>query len=110
METRIETLQDITVLEVQGKLDTTTANAFQQRIFELIEGGATKIIIDGSHLSYVASAGLRVLLASGKKIKSLNGKILLCNINDMIREVLDISGFAPLFPSFATRDEALKAF
>lgn len=110
METRIVNADDVTIVEVQGKLDTTTANAFQQELFDLIDKGARKVLIDASHLSYVSSAGLRVLLAAGKKIKGQNGKILLSNVNEMIREVLDISGFAPLFPSFVVREDALKAF
>jgi len=110
MDIRISNATDISVVEVQGKLDTTTANQFQQELFKLIEAGTVKIIIDATHLSYVSSAGLRVLLASGKKIKANGGKIVLCNINEMIREVLDISGFAPLFPTFHTREDAIKGF
>jgi anti-anti-sigma factor len=53
--------------------------------------------------------GLRVVLATLKKIKALGGKLRVCNMNEEITEVFDISGFNAIFSIFDSLDSALKS-
>jgi len=110
MDTRITSQSGVTIVEVQGKLDTTNAHTFQAQMLKAIDDGSAKVLIDCTNLGYVSSAGLRSILAAGKKTKALGGKVLLCNPNAMVREVLEITGLAPMFPSFSSREEAIAAF
>ena len=59
-------------------------------------------------LEYVSSAGLRVLLVTAKKLSRQNGKIVLCGLQDTVREVLTISGFLSIFQVAADEAEAAK--
>ena len=55
---------DIVTLSLSGKLDTTTANAFEQKILSRIECGDRRFIIDLAQLDYISSSGLRVLASA----------------------------------------------
>jgi anti-sigma B factor antagonist len=99
---------DIVTLSLAGKLDTTSAKAFEEKILGQIEAGDRRFIIDLAQLDYVSSSGLRVLLLASKRLSSANGKIALCSLKDQVKEVFDIAGFSSIFPIFGSHDEAIK--
>ena len=68
MNITIKEVEAVTVLKFEGNLDTNTASEAESRINELLEGGAGKLVADFTALDYVSSAGLRVLLATAKKL------------------------------------------
>lgn len=74
-----------------GRLDTTTAPELENSIKENIEN-ITLLTMDFSELSYISSAGLRVLLST-QKIMNKRGKMIIRNINDVINEVFEVTGF-----------------
>ena len=81
-------------LTVKGRLDTTTAPQLEAVINSDL-GGVTSLVLDFEALEYISSAGLRVLLAA-QKIMNRQGKMVIRNVNDDIREVFDITGFADI--------------
>jgi anti-sigma B factor antagonist len=112
---------DIVTLSLCGKLDTTTAKTFEEKILALIESGDRRFIIDLAQLDYVSSAGLRVFALAGKRLDG-NGKLVLCGfrktipyntlnrIPDPVREAFDIAGFSTIFSSYGSQDDAIKSF
>jgi anti-anti-sigma factor len=100
----------VTVATFVGRLDTNTAPAAQEKLDGLVDGGATKLLIDFSALDYISSAGLRVLLATAKKMKKSNGTMRLCGLNETVQEIFDVSGFSTMLSVFGTQDEALAGF
>jgi anti-sigma B factor antagonist len=98
---------DILVLKIKGKIDSRTANVFQDKIAALIEGGEKQLVIDCSGLEYISSAGLRVLLWTTKKLDRNDGRVVLASLTDYVREVFDIAGFLAIFPVFSSCEEAL---
>jgi anti-sigma B factor antagonist len=99
---------DIVTLSLSGKLDTTSAKAFEEKILGQIESGERRIVIDLAQLDYVSSSGLRVFLLASKRLTSANGKIALCSLKDQVKEVFDIAGFSSIFSIFGPHDEAIK--
>lgn len=81
-------------LELEGRLDTTTAPELEAAVKENIEG-VSELVMDFAKLDYISSAGLRVLLAT-QKIMNKQGKMIIRNANDDIKEVFDITGFADI--------------
>ncbi len=81
-------------LTVSGRLDTTTAPELEAAIKENIEG-VTALTLDFAELAYVSSAGLRVLL-SAQKTMNKQGKMVLKNVNETVKEVFEITGFADI--------------
>ena len=75
MQISIKTTNDVTVLDFEGKLDALTSPDAQGQITRLVEDGATKILVNFDKLDYVSSAGLRVLLAAAKQLKSDDGEL-----------------------------------
>ena len=76
----------------EGRLDTATALEFEKTLGELLNG-VSDLILDMKKVTYVSSAGLRVLLKL-QKIMFNQGKMKLIGVNDTVMEVLEITGFA----------------
>ena len=83
--------EKLTVAPV-GRLDTATALEFEKTLGELLNG-VSDLILDMKKVTYVSSAGLRVLLKL-QKIMFNQGKMKLIGVNDIVMEVLEITGFA----------------
>ena len=105
-----ETKHDLySVFKLNGRLDSNTAMGFEQKLFESIENGAQRLILDFQDLDYISSAGLRVILKATKNLKSSEGKLVLCAMQDYVKEVFEISGFDSFLPIEATLDDAVKS-
>jgi anti-anti-sigma factor len=98
------------ILEIDGRLDTTSHGAFEARLTDLLARGQSKILVDCSKMDYVSSSGLRVFLTGLKKINQALGQFVLCSLQENIQEIFEISGFTSIFEIYPGRDEALKAF
>ena len=82
------------VLEIAGRLDTTTAPALDKTIGENING-IKNLILDFKGLEYISSAGLRVLLSAQKKMQQI-GAMKVMNVCEEVMEVFEITGFADI--------------
>ena len=95
------------VIKVKGRLDSVTAPDLDRECAKCIEQGETRLILDLGELDYVSSAGLRVILSTAKKLKSNQGTLSLCNLQDMVSEVFKVAGFSSFLPIFGSLEEAL---
>jgi anti-anti-sigma factor len=100
---------DIVVLRVGGRCDPTTVGDLQQCLDQVIEAGATKVILDLAALQYISSAGLRGLLMAAKKLKDRGGALAVCAAQRYVKEVLDIAGFSSIIPTFDDEQQAVAA-
>lgn len=82
------------IFALSGRLDTTTAPELEAEVNASLIG-VTDFVLDFKELEYISSAGLRVLLAA-QKIMNKQGSMKLINVNDDIKEVFDITGFADI--------------
>lgn len=81
-------------LVLQGRLDTTTAPLFEQELQNDLDG-VTMLRLDFEQLAYLSSAGLRVILETQRRMNQ-QGSMVICHVNDTIKEVFDITGFSAL--------------
>ena len=79
---------------ISGRLDTTTAPQLESELSENLNG-VTELTIDFAELSYISSAGLRVLLATQKRMNK-QGSMKLINVNEIVMEVFEITGFVDI--------------
>ena len=86
--------KDEIFLEINGRLDTTTAPALEKTINENLEGVKT-LILDLKCLDYISSAGLRVLLSAQKKMQQI-GAMKIINVCELVMEVFEMTGFADI--------------
>jgi anti-sigma B factor antagonist len=98
---------EIVTLSLSGKLDTTIAKLFEEKILAQIESGERRFVIDLAQLDYISSAGLRVFVIAAKRLNSANGKVVLCALKEPVREVFDIAGFSSIFSVYSSHDEAI---
>lgn len=99
---------DAWIFRIDGRLDSNTAPDLETTVFRAIENGARHMVIDFEALAYISSAGLRVILKTAKDLKRLEGKLVLCAMQDYVREVFEISGFDTFLPIVPTTGEALR--
>ena len=92
-----------------GRLDTNTSPEAEKMIVEAVDNGQTKIAVDFAKTEYISSAGLRVVLKTAKLLKPKGGVVNLCNANEQIHEVLEISGFLNMVKCFDSLDEAMAS-
>jgi anti-anti-sigma factor len=97
------------VLVPARRLDSSTAPDFETELLGRIEGGANAVLLDFSTVDYISSAGLRVILLAGKRLRATGGRLALCGLTEDCLEAFRISGFDTLFPLFASVDEGLGA-
>lgn len=108
MEIQEKKLNGTGIIRVEGRLDSKTSPEFEEKIAEVIENGTRNIILDFESLGYISSAGLRIILKTAKELKRMEGKLVLCALQDYVREVFEISGFDSFLLIVPTVDDAME--
>ena len=91
MTINVERDYELVVLEITGRLDTTTAPNLDTVINELSED-TKELILDMGGLEYISSAGIRVVLSAYKKMMSNQGIMRIIKANDMVCDVFEMTG------------------
>ena len=94
MQTTLEKDGSKLTIAVSGRVDTTTATELEKTVLENT-GGVTELVLDLKGMSYISSAGLRVLLKAEKVMKA-QGRMTLINVNNDVMEILDMTGFSDI--------------
>ena len=97
MTTSIQELEGKLVATPSGELDTAAARETEQALQPLLASEGKPIVLDCTSLEYISSSGLRILLGILKQSKANGSSVTLKNVNDVIREVLELTGFVSLF-------------
>ncbi len=110
MDFTVDELGDVRAVRIAGNLDTQTSPVAQDQLMQLIDDGATKILVDFEDLNYISSSGLRMLLVAHSRLEDTSGQLRICNPNTMVREVFETSGFLEIFSVYTSQAEALDGF
>lgn len=101
---------NILVLSIRGRLDAISTPAAEKIIFERITKDKNKVVFNFSDVGYLSSAGMRLLLRTTKKLKTLSGKLVVCDVPENVMDVLKMSGFDHFIELSKTEEEALTHF
>ncbi len=110
MDIGIRTNGEINILDFSGNLDTNTSPEAETEVNRLIDEGCHQLVFNFGKLNFISSSGLRVLLATAKKLKISQGRMVVCNLNETVQEVFDISGFSSILNTVPDEDQALASF
>jgi stage II sporulation protein AA (anti-sigma F factor antagonist) len=110
MPVTIERQGDTLIAAADGRVDSTNASTFQDELTAATDGNDHSVILDLGGLSYISSAGLRVILLVAKTLQTKGAKFVVCSPSDQIREIFEISGFSQIIPVYGSGDEAITAF
>jgi anti-sigma B factor antagonist len=83
---------NVAEIAIDGELDASSAPAFRERIEEAASHNVSKLVIIMSGLTYMASAGLRVLIFAKQKMGT-SVEIVLVGLQDTVKETLELTGF-----------------
>ncbi len=109
MEVHTEREGGALIARVVGRIDGANARDFENALHATLGEDDNALILDMQSLSYVSSAGLRIILMAAKMLQRRGGKFAVCSLSDSINEVFEISGFNRIIPTHATRSKALAA-
>ncbi|WP_338875570.1 STAS domain-containing protein [Spirosoma sp. SC4-14] len=107
MNVTSSTVDDITVIEATGSIDSKTAPEFERNAIAAIQGKSAAII-NLSNVDFLSSAGLRVLLMIYRQIKAQNGKVVLVGTSEEILDIMANTGFLSFFITAETLEEGIK--
>ena len=115
MELPSSYLGSVLVLAVRGRLDHAHAKEFETALAPHLVGcglDGTPVVLDFSHVAYISSVGLRVLLLAAKQVKAQQGKIAVAALTPIVTEVFQVSHFnlvLRVFPDVAAAATELGA-
>lgn len=99
----------IKTLALSGNLDAMAAPQLEAEGASIISQGCKMLVIDCSGIGYISSSGLRAVYILAKKLLTLDGKLVICRANGLVKDALKMSGFDSFIPLKETHAEALTA-
>ena len=109
MKTNIKKENDATIFSLSGRLDSNSAPLFEIELQSFLACPGCNLVFDFNDLDYISSAGLRIILKTARLLKEKNGAFALCQANEQILEVLEISGFLEIIDYYSSSQEAVAA-
>jgi len=107
MELSAKKEQKGVVIDIKGRMDAGSSPAFEKETDVWIKQDETILVVDCSNLEYISSSGLRSILTVAKKLKGIQGKILLASLTSVVKEVFEISGFSTIIPIYDSLEDAM---
>ena len=99
MEISRQTSGDLIVLQLAGRLDANWCNHVESALSAAVRDGEHRLHLDMSAVSYISSAGIRVLLTCYKQLRAINGLFGVIRPSEAVRSVLELSGLKMLITS-----------
>lgn len=107
MSVVIEAMNGGVVMAPIGQINSGNAGSVETQVLGSVAQGNHRVILDLAQLSYISSAGLRVVLMLAKHIKQVSGRLVLSGMQPQVREVFDISGFLAILTVVDNRQAAM---
>ena len=107
IDINVEKKEKYSIVKVSGKVDATTSGELENTLVDIIENQESKIVLDLNDVTYISSAGLRVLVVITKQL--LNSGYFFCSISDNVKEIVQMAGFHTFMNIFDDIDAAIKA-
>jgi anti-sigma B factor antagonist len=104
----VRAVDDVHVVEVQGELDAHTSPVAQQQILSLV-GPGSRILLDLTQVSFMSSAGIRMLLATHRSVKAGHATVALAGLSPDLKDTMSATGFLPYFAVYDTQESGLQA-
>ncbi len=110
MEIETRRIDDVLILDITGRLDTQGSGPAAEQMARIVQDGNSKILLNLCKLEFLSSSGLRVLLRTAKLLPEPEGRMMICQAQGVVKEVLEISGFDVLLDVHDTEAAALEHF
>lgn len=104
----LEEIDQKVILRLDGRLDAATVPILERKINSLLEEKRNLIYLDFLRIDYLSSAGMRLLLAVSKKLKTKKGALILFSIGEEVMEIIKLAGFEKILLIFETEQDAFQ--
>ena len=101
---------DVVILRLKGRLDAISSPCTEKKVFDCINSGKNKLLLDFEGVEYLSSAGVRMLLSTTKKLKTTSGKLVVCCVATNVLDLLKMSGFDHVLELSKNQEEGLRKF
>ncbi|MBW1817462.1 MAG: STAS domain-containing protein [Deltaproteobacteria bacterium] len=108
MDIIIEKRDNACFVRPAGEIDAVTCTVLAERMNELIETGATRLLLDLEKVRHISSAGLRVMLQIAQRLRDDGRFVVLCS-NESVRHILDVAGFTKIIDMHDSTENAETA-
>ncbi len=110
LDIRVTEQQQVTLVLVNGRVDSLNAAELGLLLSSTIDDGNTQIVLDLSQVSYMSSAGLRELVSAFKKVRRISGDLRIAQPSSRVQEVLEMAGLDTIFQIFPTQTDAVGSY
>jgi len=93
---KTENIEDISLVEIEGEVDTYTSSKIKQDILKIVENNS-KLIISLEKVKFIDSTGLGILIGILKKVKEKEGEMVIVSPNSYINQIFEITGLFKVF-------------
>ena len=95
---------------VGGSVDGNNAAEFQASLQGAVQDGDKSMVLDFASLSYISSAGLRVLLLVAKDLQNRGANFAICSLQGQVGELFSVSGFDQIIQISDSQEDAISSF
>jgi len=110
LDFHISDIEQVTLIEVSGRIDGMSAEELRETLAEEIQRGAKLVVLDLAQVSYMSSAGLRQLVPAYPKLQEEGGDLRLAQPSSRVQDVLEMSGLDTIFQIFLTQTAAVGSY
>jgi anti-sigma B factor antagonist len=110
MKFKIQDYNDVTVIDLQGELDSDSAELFQKHITDIIAQNKTNIVIDMSGVGFIDSQGLEAMLWTRDYCSQNKRELRLAGLDETCMRILEVTRLDSEFDNYAELAEAVKSF
>jgi anti-sigma B factor antagonist len=96
------------IVAVSGEIDLFTAPEFKQRVSAPIDEGRKHVVVDLTDTTFIDSSSLGVLIGAHRRLRRLDGSLVIVCSNDAIVKTFRITGLDGVFTIVSSLDEALN--
>jgi anti-anti-sigma factor len=107
MEAKASRQGEVAILDLSGPIDTRATRDFEREVLALVKDGARHIVLDFARVDIITSAGIRVLVMLGKRLKALEGGFVLAGVTEQVKTVFDIAGLTAQLRMAASQQDAV---
>jgi anti-sigma B factor antagonist len=110
MDIEVNMLGDgIKQISLTGRLDMKNALLIDTRFTALVAAETGLVVVDMSCVDFIASIGIRLLISNAKALANRGGRLVLCQLQPMVKKTIEATGIATLLPTFTKLEEALSS-
>ncbi len=106
---RVEKKDGVVVISLEGRMDVYKSLEVENEVNKYIDSGEKFIVFDLENVKYMSSSGIRVLIATLRRLKEMGGTVKLANLNPSVKKIFKLVELEDLFETYGSVDEAVKS-